>query len=83
MNLCDKGVNLLKELTISRNDIIPPYNSILVNEIIESINKLYQENEDTVKDIANLESSDQDIYIVVRVKHLIILWNKRCLLAYQ
>ena len=82
MHLCDKGIILLKELNSSRNDIIPPYNSVLVNEIIEVMNKLYQENENAVNDLPNVEN-EQDIYIVVRVKHLIILWNKRCLLAYQ
>lgn len=84
MNIIDRCSTMLKELSNSKGDFLPLHNQEIVSECLTSIRKLFEENQKEALEQSTSEiQSSQDGLIVVKIRHSIILFIKRCLIAYQ
>ncbi|XP_015596063.1 DNA replication complex GINS protein PSF1-like isoform X2 [Cephus cinctus] len=72
-----RGVELVKELDQSL-DSIPPFNEELITEILEEMQRLYNENRIDV----NTRPDDHETYLSIKVRHAVLKRDKRCILAY-
>ncbi|XP_015793180.1 DNA replication complex GINS protein PSF1 [Tetranychus urticae] len=83
MNFIDRCVSLLKELSSSKKDFLPVYNNEIVSECITTMKRLFEENQKEALDTSTDSASSQDGFIVVKIRHSILLFIKRCLIAYH
>lgn len=75
----EKAFDLVKELTRTRRDTVPPFNEDCVRQVLDEMKALFEANQ---KDVAATVEGEGGRISAVQLRHASLERNKRCLLAY-